>query len=198
MCRNYRAIIDSLARRAVKAVHESDDPLDRIQSLEGAIASAVKDPYWLAAPFRRVQGPGSYYLLWRDQESDVSLIAMVLGPRDSTPIHDHLTWGVVGVYEGLQHETRYVDRSGGLEESLSRLRRPGDVTYILPPENDIHFISNQMSNGSAISVFVMGSNMGCRPRHRYVGEIRETVVSGYANVSCPAETRNPHFVSQFM
>jgi 3-mercaptopropionate dioxygenase len=198
MHRNHREIIGNLADNALEAARASDDPVDRIESLEGVIAGAVRDPYWLAAPFRRVQGAGTYYLLWRDPDTDVSLIAMVLGPGDKTPIHDHLTWGVVGVYEGRQHETRYLDRPGGLRVSSARVRRPGEVTYILPPDNDIHFVASESSDGPAISVFFMGSNLGCRPRHRYQDGGSELVVSGYANASCPGETRNPFFVSQFM
>jgi predicted metal-dependent enzyme (double-stranded beta helix superfamily) len=197
--RNHREIVAALARRARVALEASEDPIDRIRSLEGVVAWAVKDPFWLGTPFRRVQGAGAYYLLWRDRDSAVSLIAMVLGPGDRTPIHDHLTWGVVGVYSGLQQDTRYIDRSGELWERSRRRRRPGDVTYILPPDNDIHFIASESSDTPAVSVFFMGSNLGCRPRHVYAEDgSRETVVSGYANVSCPDQTRSPFAITQSM
>jgi predicted metal-dependent enzyme (double-stranded beta helix superfamily) len=145
-----------------------------------------------------VQGQGVYYLLWRDVESDLSLLAMVLGPHDETPIHDHLTWGVVGVYEGTQRDTRFVHRGTTLSETSNRRRRAGTTTHLLPPDDDIHFVRNE-SEAPAISVFVMGSNLGCRPRHQYdPSGSRAPIVSGYANAPCPEQTRSPFFVSQFM
>jgi predicted metal-dependent enzyme (double-stranded beta helix superfamily) len=196
--RNHQEVVQTLAGEVRRAAEAHQHPLDRIEALEGPIAAAVRDPYWLAAPFRRVQGQGTYYLLWRDVETDVSLIAMVLGPGDETPIHDHLTWGVVGVYEGEQIETRFLVRGTTLRETACRRRGPGSVSYLMPPREDIHFVRND-SQGLAISVFVMGSNLGCRSRHTYSAEgTPEEIVSGYANVPCPAQTRNPFFVSQFM
>jgi predicted metal-dependent enzyme (double-stranded beta helix superfamily) len=127
----------------------------------------------------------------------VSLISMVLGPGDQTPIHDHLTWGVVGIYEGLQREKRYVLRSGELCETSDASRRPGAVTTINPPDDDIHFVRSESASG-AISVFFMGSNLGCRPRHVYDGGSEEIGISGYANVPCPGQARSLFFVSQFM
>jgi predicted metal-dependent enzyme (double-stranded beta helix superfamily) len=197
--RSHHEVVDALAAAAREAVAASDDPLDRIHALEGPIASAVADPHWLATPFRRVQGQGTYYLLWRDRDSDVSLVSMVLGPGDSTPIHDHLTWGVVGVYEGDQRETRYVRRDGALRERSSASRGPGSVTYLLPPDDDIHVVRSESTGGPAISVFFMGTNLGCRRRHLFDADGRaEEVVSGYGNAQCPEQTRSPFFVSQFM
>jgi 3-mercaptopropionate dioxygenase len=195
---NHRTTVEGLANVVSRVAADYEQPLDCIHALEGHIASAVRDPYWLAAPFRRVQGRGVYYLLWRDAETDVSLLAMVLGPGEETPIHDHLTWGVVGVYEGTQRETRFVRRGDSLQETTSLRRQPGSITHLLPPDDDIHFVRNE-STAPAVSVFVMGSNIGCRPRHQYdrAGGSEE-VVSGYANVHCAGQARNPFFVSPFM
>lgn len=196
--RNHQAVVDALAERVRRVAVAHEDPLDRIHALEGPLAAVVRDPYWLAAPFRRVQGHGTYYLLWRDIETDVSLLAMVLGPKGETPIHDHLTWGVVGVYETMQRETRFVLRGATLSETANRRRPPGSVSYLMPPDDDIHVVRNE-SEGAAVSVFVMGSNLGCRTRHQYRSDgSSEEIVSGYANATCPGQTRSPFFVSQFM
>jgi 3-mercaptopropionate dioxygenase len=197
--RRHHEVVAALAAAARTAAAATDAPAGRMEALLGPIAAAVRDPSWLAPPFRRVQGPGTYYLLWRDPESDVSLIAMVLGAADETPIHDHLTWGVVGVYEGTQRDTRYVVRGGRLDETSSERRRPGSVTTLVPPDDDIHYIRSESVDRPTISVFFMGSNMGCRPRHAYAADgVPETIVSGYANQPCPGQTRSPFFVSQFM
>ena len=196
--RSHQEVVAGLADAARAVAAASGEPLERMRALEGPIAAAVRDPSWLAAPYRRVQGSGTYYLLWRDGASDVSLVAMVLGPGQETPIHDHLTWGVVGVYEGVQRDTRYALWAGGLRETSSRSRRAGAVTTLLPPDDDIHSVRSEGA-GATISVFFAGSNLGCRPRHVFGDEgARETIVSGYANSSCPEQTRSPFAVSQFM
>jgi predicted metal-dependent enzyme (double-stranded beta helix superfamily) len=197
--RSHHAVVERLASAARDAAAATGNPIERMEALAPAIARAVRDPGWLAPPFRRVQGAGTYYLLWRDRDSDISLIAMVLAARDSTPIHDHLTWGVVGVYQGVQRDTRYVLRGGRLVESSSAVRRQGSVTTLLPPDDDIHFIRSESTCEPTISVFFMGSNMGCRTRHLYdKAGSREPILSGYANAQCPGQTRSPFFVSQFM
>jgi predicted metal-dependent enzyme (double-stranded beta helix superfamily) len=197
--RSHHEVVAALAAAGSAAAAASEDPIERMHALEGPIAEAVRDPFWLAAPFRRVQGPGTYYLLWRDPASDTSLIAMVLGPADATPIHDHLTWGVVGAYEGVQRDTRYVTGPDGLRETSSVSREPGTVTTLLPPDDDIHFVRSESAGAPTISVFFMGSNLGCRPRHVFEDAgARQTIVSGYANAPCPGQTRSPFVVSQFM
>jgi predicted metal-dependent enzyme (double-stranded beta helix superfamily) len=197
--RNHREVVDGLAASALRVVYTHADPVSRIEALEPVIGAAVADPFWLGAPFHRVQGAGSYYLLWTDAESGVSLVVMTLGPDDETPIHDHLTWGVVGVYQGLQRETRFVRGAAGLRETSCRPRAPGDVTHLLPPDDDIHYVRSEGAVASAISVFFTGTNLGCTTRHVYERDGSATdVVSGYANRPCAQQTRNPYFVSQFM
>ena len=197
--RNHREVVDGLAASARGVVYNHADPADRIEALRPVVAGAVADPFWLGAPFQRVQGAGTYYLLWTDVESGVSLLAMALGPGDVTPIHDHLVWGVVGVYRGAQHETRYRLNGDALSETSAGARAEGTVTHLLPPDEDIHCVRNESLEGPAISVFFMGANIGCKPRHLYErGGRVESVVSGYANQPCAEQTRSPFFVSQFM
>jgi len=196
--RNHHQVVDSLAAGARQAVYTHADPVGRIEALLPLVAQAVADPFWLAAPFHRVQGAGTYYLLWTDRESGVSLVAMALGPGDETPIHDHLTWCAIGAYEGRQRETRFVPTPAGLRETSSRERPAGSVTHLLPPDEDTHFVAGEAS-GSSISIFFTGTNLGCTTRHVYAPDgTPEEVVSGYANAPCPQQTRSPFFVSQFM
>ena len=53
----------------------------------------------------------------------LSVVALVWRPGSATPIHDHVSWCVVGVYRGVEQETRYqlVERGG--REYLQASRR---------------------------------------------------------------------------
>jgi hypothetical protein len=77
-------------------------------------ASRRREPReWPAGPARAVAGPprpGSPAQgrpLYVDPAGQFSIPALVFGPRQSTPVHDHAAWCLVGVYEGEEQETEY-------------------------------------------------------------------------------------------
>jgi hypothetical protein len=60
-------------------------------------------------------------------------------------------------------------------------------------------VRSESQHSSAISIFFMGTNLGCTTRHVFERDGSSAdVVSGYANRPCAQQTRNPFFVSQFM
>ena len=75
-----------------------------------------------------------------------SIVVVVWQPGQTTPIHDHVSWCVVGVYEGEEEEMGYhlYEDGGGrfLVEHEVEVARPGQVTTLLPPEEDIHRVTN--------------------------------------------------------
>jgi predicted metal-dependent enzyme (double-stranded beta helix superfamily) len=138
------------------------------------------------------KGVGNY-LIYRSAQRDLSLMSLVLPPGVSTPVHDHLAWGLVGLYSGEQEEWVYrrLDTSGeegaaDLVETEQRRLRPGDFYDLLPPEGDIHRVRTLGSEPS-VSLHLLGSDIGCTWRHRY--EPHEHRVypfrSGYSNEACP-------------
>ncbi len=62
-------------------------------------------------------------------------------------MHDHLAWGLIGVYRGRQHETVYRRLDDGaeatradLEVVRSQTMETGEFYALLPPRDDIHFV----------------------------------------------------------
>ena len=47
------------------------------------------------------------WLLYRAEDESLSLFALVVPSGSSTPVHDHLAWGLVGLYRGEQDEEIY-------------------------------------------------------------------------------------------
>jgi 3-mercaptopropionate dioxygenase len=91
-----------------------------------------------------------------------SIVALVWKPGQATPIHDHRCWCVVGVWQGSERETTY-DLHGEshalrLVERASALSRPGDVSVLVPPEEDIHLVENA-GDDVAISLHVYGDDI---------------------------------------
>jgi predicted metal-dependent enzyme (double-stranded beta helix superfamily) len=91
-----------------------------------------------------------------------SIVALVWQQGQATPIHDHRCWCVVGVWRGLERETTYVLHGDGTATCLvpraTTVTGPGDVSVLVPPDEDIHRVE-QHGSGLAISVHVYGDDI---------------------------------------
>jgi predicted metal-dependent enzyme (double-stranded beta helix superfamily) len=91
-----------------------------------------------------------------------SIVALVWKPGQSTPIHDHRCWCVVGVWRGLERETTYDlqadHESTYLTPRASAVAAPGDVSVLVPPVEDIHRVENS-GRSLAVSVHVYGDDI---------------------------------------
>lgn len=97
-----------------------------------------------------------------------SLVALVWLPGQSTPVHDHVCWCVVGVHEGEEEEIRYVLDGQRLVVTEQLVNPLGDVSVALPP-GDIHLVRNAGSD-LAVSLHVYGADLrrtGTSIRRRY-------------------------------
>ena len=99
------------------------------------------------------------HTLHTEQDGAFSVCAVVWRPGQETPIHDHVTWCVVGVLEGAESEELFALRDGdtALEQVGTRLNAAGDVSGFAPP-GDIHRVTNHGSD-VAISLHVYGADI---------------------------------------
>jgi predicted metal-dependent enzyme (double-stranded beta helix superfamily) len=79
-------------------------------------------------------------------------------PGQRTPIHDHVSWCVVGVYRGIEHETHYRLVDGALVATESIEAHPGDVEALIPPAENIHVVE-AAGEGLTISIHVYGADI---------------------------------------
>ena len=102
-----------------------------------------------------------------------------------TPVHDHLAWGLVGLYQGAQDEEIYAERDGRLELLERRTLGVGDFYALIPPRDDIHRVRT-ISAETSVSIHVLTNDTGCVWRHAYDVESgqRSPFRSGYVNVPC--------------
>ena len=142
---------------AVRSTQGND--VATLDAVCAALRPALSSP-GLLLPEHRVGDPAAYrsHLLHVAPDGAFSLVALVWLPGQATAIHDHLSWCVVGVYEGAEYETRYrLTDEGHLVESGSAVAFPGDVSGLLPP-GDIHRVHNT-SDTTAISLHVYGADL---------------------------------------
>ena len=76
-----------------------------------------------------------------------------------TPIHDHVTWCVFGVIQGVEYEELFTldEANNCLIEAGKSANWAGDVSGFAPP-GDIHRVRN-VGDGVAISIHVYGTDV---------------------------------------
>ena len=185
----------AFVRRFVSAVREAigatASPEEACAAIRPHFAELLADPTWLppgfqeSAPESGMGGGIGQWLLFRGGDRSLSLFSLVVPPGAETPVHDHLAWGLVGLYRGTQDEEIYVERDGRLDLLERRALEPGDFYVLIPPHDDIHRVRTTSADTS-VSIHLLTNDTGCVWRHAYDPESgeRRPFRSGYVNVSC--------------
>jgi predicted metal-dependent enzyme (double-stranded beta helix superfamily) len=189
-----RGLIDE-TQRLTQAV---TDTRKRVDALRPAFANLLAADGWLpdeyAAPdLKSGMGGGiGQYALYRAEDGSLCLFSLVIPPGAQTPIHDHLAWGLIGVYRGVQDETVYRRTDDGRDESHADLEvarqqtvSHGQFYTLLPPLDDIHYVKT-VSDVPSISIHLLANDTACVTRHRFdaVSGVVTPFRSGYSNAKC--------------
>jgi predicted metal-dependent enzyme (double-stranded beta helix superfamily) len=130
------------------------------------------------------------WLLFRAGDRSLSLFALVVPSGSETPVHDHLAWGLVGLYRGTQDEEVFAPAHDGgpLELVERRALAPGDFYALIPPADDVHRVRTT-SEETSVSIHLLTNDTGCVWRHAYDAATGETrpFRSGYVNLACEEE-----------
>jgi len=185
-----RAFVDDV-RAAIGRAGSAEEACDLIRP---RFAELLADDAWLPEAYREpapesgMGGGIGQWLLFRAADGSLSLFALVVPPGAATPVHDHLAWGLVGLYRGTQDEEIYVESDGGVRLAEQRALTPGDFYALLPPRDDIHRVRTTSSETS-VSIHLLTNDTGCVWRHTYDPASGETSPfrSGYANAACESD-----------
>ncbi len=136
---------------------------DRTAALVAAeLARHLPSPDVLTAA-ERAGDPDGYiqHILHAEDDGSFSVVAVVWRPGQATAVHDHVTWCVVGVVAGTEHEELFElegGRAGGrLVRTTVRDNVAGSVSGFAPP-GDIHRVHNTHAQ-TAISIHVYGADI---------------------------------------
>ena len=192
-----RALIDETHRQ----IAALDDPAERVETLKPAFARLLAADGWLPDAFARpdeksrMGGGIGQFALYRAEDGSLCLFSLVVPPNSATPVHDHLAWGLVGLYRGAQDETVYRRLDDGsnpdfatLEVSKRQSLAPGDFYALIPPTDDIHYVKTT-SETPSISIHLLANDTACVWRHKYdpASGAVSAFRSGYANTPCPTD-----------
>src|SRR3954454_4700690 len=107
-------------------------------------------------PEQRLRSPDEYVrtALHIEPDGSFSIVALVWRPGQVTRIHDHLTWCVFGVIQGVEHEELFDADLNLIGRSNNHV---GGVSGFAPP-GDIHRVHNN-ADTTAISIHVYGTDV---------------------------------------
>lgn len=172
--------------RAIRgAVRATGDPAGVAGRVAAALRPNLHEPD-LLAPAQRASNPAGYqqHILHVEDDGSFSIVSLVWLPGQATPTHDHISWCVVGVYEGEEHESQYRLAQEGsttcLIEAGQSVNPTGTVAAYTPP-GDIHKVTNR-GPAMAISLHVYGADigkLGTSIRRRYDLPVKGESVHGH-------------------
>jgi 3-mercaptopropionate dioxygenase len=139
--------------RGAVAVHA--DWADTARLVAEELRAHLPGPDVLTAG-QRLGSPDDYcgHTLHVEPDGSFSIIALVWRPGQITRIHDHVTWCVIGVIQGTEHEELYDADLNLVGQSDNPV---GSVSGFAPP-GDIHRVRNNTET-TAISIHVYGTDI---------------------------------------
>ena len=184
-------VVREFVSRVRESIGSASSPKEACAAIRPRFAELLADPDWLPdeyradAPESGMGGGIGQWLLFRAGDGSLSLFSLVVPSGSETPVHDHLAWGLVGLYQGTQDEDIYAERDGQFELLESRSLSPGDFYELIPPQDDIHRVRTT-SEETSVSIHLLTNDTGCVWRHTFDPESgrREPFRSGYVNVPC--------------
>ena len=172
-----------ISQAAVRSRAQAD-PADCVLALAPLMLDLIEQAGAFLEPQHYRSDPTSYTrnLVYDAADESLSLYSIVWLPGQWTPVHDHGSWGVVGVIEGVLEERSYVrlspDRGADTDIDLARggtvLLRHGAVTSFVPNPDHIHVTGVPLERPRAVSLHLYGRMMsdfniydvGARTRRR--------------------------------
>jgi len=158
--------VDELIRRLDEATAAPDDAA-RCRSVKQVLIDIVASGEQFLDPPFLVPTPDRYArrLLHRAPGNRYTVIAMVWGVGQGTPLHDHAgTWCVECVYRGKIRVTSFSVRGGDPEKDIVQFEREtvvmagvGEAGALIPPF-EYHMIENPAPT-PAVTIHVYGGEM---------------------------------------
>ena len=184
-------VVRSFVADVRSTVAAASSPEEACEAIRPRFAELLADRDWIpdryqaAAPESGMGGGIGQWLLYRAEDGSLSLFSLVVPPGSETPIHDHLAWGLVGLYRGAQDEEIYAVTNGALELVEQRSLGRGDFYVLIPPRDDIHRVRTTSAE-TYVSIHLLTNDTGCVWRHSFDPESGEArpFRSGYVNVAC--------------
>ena len=161
--------LQSFFDQALACGRQGLQPCDAVLALVGPMMElATSARSWIDTTQLQSRPEGyTRNLLHSAPDGSLSLYALVWLPGQWTPVHDHGSWGVVGILEGVLEERSHVRLSpdDGRDEGIVLARGsvvllpPGAVSTFVPNPDHIHVTGVPAERQRAVSLHLYGRTM---------------------------------------
>lgn len=141
-------------------VRDAERNIDDPRAIAARLEQLLALDGWLA-PEHQLGNPDGYqqHLLHVSRSRRLSVVSLVWLPGQQTPIHDHVSWCVVGVYRGVERETHYRLTEHDDLVPVGMVDAPaGHVEALVPPAENIHRVE-AVGDSKTISIHVYGADI---------------------------------------
>lgn len=161
--------LESFIAQAAARSRLQPEPADCVLALAPLMLDLIEHAGTFLEPqhFRSSEASYTRNLIYDSPDESLSLYSIVWLPGQWTPVHDHGSWGVVGVVQGVLEERSYVRLSPdrGADEDIQLVRggtvllRHGAVTSFVPNPDHIHVTGVPKERPLAVSLHLYGRTM---------------------------------------
>ena len=155
-------------------VNEIQDELELTSKISIILNPILENPFLLTKEQLLVKKDG--FTLNRVHIATDESFSIGVGIWDvgqTTPIHDHGTWGVIGIYRGIEKEESFSNigtRKNGSAAIINpmgnRLAKPGETFVCCTKDKDLHRVTCA-SDEPVVGIHVYGGDLSKIPRFKY-------------------------------
>ena len=146
----------SISEKFVADCQQAIKDENSVEAIQQIMADAIADPEpWLGAMESEDDGVISLAM-----NEDLTVLQVSTDPGVKSPIHNHLTWVVIGMYAGEEHNYFYRREGDSIELAEEKTLKAGDV-YLMPADA-IHAIKNPNDKVNG-ALHVYGGSLMTRP-----------------------------------
>lgn len=155
--------LDSFARELDAIVAQTADYRVLVARAKPLLQSLLADMAWLSPRYCELREARSVQYLLRPTGA-YTVTSAVRAPGHCTPVHDHGTWGLIGVWRGEEREERFERIHNPRPEHVQlrvageAIMGPGNVSCLVPPDDDIHRICS-VSSYPSCSIHIYGAGL---------------------------------------
>jgi predicted metal-dependent enzyme (double-stranded beta helix superfamily) len=161
--------VEAFARDVERIMAGATDRPAAVEEVRPLLARLMERPDLLDDRYRVVGEDGRVsYRYYRSSDGSLTIGGPLFQPGRPTHVHNHNTWGVIGIYRGRQKTGRFLRTDDGsvpgkatLEKTAEEVLGPGSIYFLLPPD-DIHQI--EAIGEPSLSIHVLGVDL--KQQHR--------------------------------
>lgn len=156
--------VAAFARDVENIIAAEQDRQQAVAHIRPLLAQLLAQTYLLDEHYRAADEDGrARYHYYRSADGRLTIGGPVFEPGHPTVVHNHNTWGLIGIVSGRQRTTRYARTDDGsiagratLVPTSDEVLGPGSIYALLPPD-DIHRI--EALDAPSLSIHVLGVDL---------------------------------------